>query len=236
MPYITPSISPTSLQCRALLIPDDEQCIAIVTGALQELTFIWNFESIGGITPQQAVDLFLPMFNAFCFRQGICRMIGEIITYAGSTSPNSNWLPCDGASLLRSAYPDLFAVIGTTYGAVDGSHFSVPDLRGRVPVASGSGPGLSTYALGQTGGEETHVLTVAESASHSHIDSGHSHTEGTAIPTAILVGVGAPVPSALPSVGVTGIGSSNLNASGSDGAHNNLQPYLAVQFFIVALG
>lgn len=218
------------------MIPDDPDFISIVTGALEELTFLWNFEQYGSLTPQQTVDLLTPMFNAFCFKQGICRMIGEIIPFAGSSSPTTNWLPCDGASLLRSAHPDLFAVIGTTYGSVDGSHFNVPDLQGRVPIGAGTGSGLSTYTLGQTGGEETHVLTTAELASHAHSDTGHAHTEVTAIPAVGAALAGVPIPAAVPGVGVTGVGNANISASGSNTAHNNIQPYLAINYFIVALG
>jgi len=109
-------------------------------------------------------------------------MIGEIITYAGSTNPNpSQWLLCDGASLLRATYTDLFNVIGTTYGSVDGTHFSLPDMRGRTPVGAGSGSGLTPRAIGDSFGAETVTLTTAEIPAHTHSDAGHSHSESTAV-------------------------------------------------------
>lgn len=163
-------------------------------------------------------------------------MIGEIVTIAGISNPNpGNWLTCDGASLLRTDYPDLFATVGTTFGAVDGTHFSLPDLRGRVPLGTGTGAGLSTYALGDSGGEENHVLITAETPAHSHTDTGHSHTEGIASPAVGAAIVGVPIPSAIPAVGVTGAGSAALSATGGDGAHNNRQPFIALNYFIVAL-
>jgi len=222
VPYLTPNTSPTTFQCRALLIPDDPDFVAIVTGALEELTFLYNFEQYGSLTPQQTVDFFVPMFNAFCFKQGICRMIGEIVPFAGSSNPNTNWLYCDGSSLLRSAYPDLFTVIGTVYGSVDSSHFNIPDLRGRASVGFGTGPGLSTYTLGQTGGEEQHQLTVAELAAHTHSD------------TPVLL-IGTQVPPPLDGYGPS-ILPSSTGSTGLDTPHNNIQPYLAISYYIVALG
>lgn len=235
MPYLTPSTLPADTICRVLFIPNDVDWLAQVTGALQELTFDYNWEAFGTVTVAQAVAQMQQMFDAFCFNEGACRVIGEIIPFAGSTSPDARWLFCDGASLLRSDYPDLFAVIGTIYGAADGTHFTLPDMRSRSPIGAGTGSGLSTYSLGAIGGEETHTLTTAETPTHTHSDSGHTHVEGNAAPTAITIGAGLPAPSALPAVGVTGAGSANLSSVGSGNSHNNIQPYLALNYLIVAL-
>ena len=70
---------------------------------------------------------------------------GAVSPFAGSAAP-SNWLLCDGASLLRADYPRLFAVIGTSYGAVDGTHFNTPDLRDRTPIGVGTGQFTFTFA------------------------------------------------------------------------------------------
>lgn len=234
MGYLTPNTIPTTTSCRILFVPDSLEFNAIVTGAIEQLTFAESWVTDGATTPQQCADLMLTMWNLWCFRIGTCRMIGEIIQWAGTISPDPNWLECDGSSLLRSDYPDLFIVIGTTYGAIDAAHFNLPDNRGRTLVSSGTGSGLTARAVGQSFGEETHTLTTAEEASHSHVDSGHVHSEGNAIPTTILVGAGAPLPSAIPSVGVTGTGNASLSSSGGDGAHNNMQPSLVMMTLIVA--
>lgn len=234
MGYLTLSAIPTGSTCRVLFIPDSEEALAIVRGALQVLTFPEAWVPYGATTPDQSAAAFVNMFDRFCFDEGNCRMIGEVVTWAGNSAPSSKWLECDGASYLRTDWPDLFNIIGDTYGAADGSHFNVPDMRGRAVLGVGTGSGLSTYTLGQKVGEESHVLTVAELASHSHIDSGHSHTEGSTIPTAITIGPGAPAPSAIGTPSVTGLGSASLSNAGSDSGHNTIQPSIALSFWIVA--
>jgi len=234
--WLTPDTAATGFICRRLLIPNGIDWLAIVTGALNELIYDYNFEGFGTSDIPATVASFTTMFDRFCFDNGEeCRLIGEIVTFAGPSNPSANFLPCDGSSLLRADYPDLFTVIGVNYGAVDGSHFNVPDLRGRIPLGVGSGPGLSTYTLAQTGGEEDHVLSVGELASHTHTDVGHTHVEGTATASVGAAITGVPVPSAIPSVGVTGSGNASLSSTGSGVAHNNIQPFLALNYFIVAL-
>jgi len=235
MPYLTPDTPPGDLTCWTLIIPNAPDWLAIVSGALLVLGQAYNFEQFGTATPEDTAAFFRDMLDNAIFGVGTCRVIGEIVCFAGSTSPTSDWLLCDGASLLRTAYPDLFTVVGTTYGAVDSSHFTLPDLRGRTVVGVGTGSGLSARALGDSFGEETHTLITSEQASHSHTDSGHTHVEGVAAPAIGAAIVGVPVPSAVPAVGVTGAGFASLSSSGGDGAHNNIQPSLALNYFIVAL-
>lgn len=234
--WLTPDAPASGFICRRLLIPNSLDWVDIVTGALNELTFPYNFEQSGTETPDDTAALFTAMFDRFCFdSQEECRLIGEIVTFAGSANPSANFLACDGASVLRSAYPDLFTVIGTTYGAVDGTHFNVPDLRGRAVLGVGTGSGLSTYTLGQQVGEEQHTLTTSELASHSHSDSGHVHSDGIAVPAVGAAITGVPVPSAVPGVGVTGVGNASISSTGSDAPHNNIQPSIALNYYIVAL-
>jgi len=160
-------------------------------------------------------------------------LVGYIFPYGGDTPPEGTLL-CDGSSYLRTDYPALFDVIGTNFGAVDGSHFNVPDLRGRSPMGEGAGSGLTARTIGEEFGEETHTLTVSETPSHSHTDTGHTHTEGNALPTAIAIGPGVPAPSAIPGVGATGIGIAGITSTGGDGSHNNIHPTLVINFVIAA--
>lgn len=221
MGFLTPDSSGARSTCRALFFPDDEQWIAVVTGALNLLALPGQWEKYGLLTPEQAASAWMPYFDMFCFKQGACRVIGEIIAFAGPTSPDSRWLTCDGASLLRTDYPDLFTVIGTTYGAVDGTHFNVPDLRGRTEIGIGTGPGLSPRSLGDSIGEEDHTLTIPEMPTHDHNYTAPLLT-GTATPP--------PLDTALPNPIAATTGS-----TGGGGAHNNMQPSLAINYLIVAL-
>jgi len=157
---------------------------------------------------------------------------GVIQLFAGDTAPDG-WLFCDGAAVSRTTYAVLFALIGTTFGVGDGSTtFNVPDMRGRVPVGVGQQTGGTDFALTDSGGEETHVLTVGELASHSHTDTGHTHLDNNATAVIINGGLEAPAASAVPSVTTTGSGSANLTDTGSDDPHNNLQPYLVLNYII----
>jgi microcystin-dependent protein len=94
---------------------------------------------------------------------GVSTLPGEIRMYAGATSPD-DWHMCDGSALSRTTEAALFAVIGTTYGAGDGSTtFNVPDLQGIAVIGAGAG-----YALGASGGSESVTLTETQLPSHSH--------------------------------------------------------------------
>lgn len=153
---------------------------------------------------------------------------GTITAFAGSAAPLGA-LICDGSSVLRSAYPALFAVIGTTYGSVDGTHFTLPDMRGRALVGYDATQ-TEFNALGKTGGEKTHVLTTAEMPSHNHLAP--SKPQGAIIYWDGTSTYGYQAGSG--SFGSTG-GSNVANwfqNTGGGGAHNNLQPYITVNYLI----
>jgi microcystin-dependent protein len=105
---------------------------------------------------------------------------GFIQAYGGTSAP-SGWLICDGASYLRSSYSTLFAIIGTAYGSADGTHFNVPDLRGRfargVDGGAGNDPDAATRIASATGGNTGDNLGSLQE------DELKSHTHVTPIPT-----------------------------------------------------
>jgi microcystin-dependent protein len=105
--------------------------------------------------------------------------IGFIGMFGGTVAP-ADWLLCDGSAVPRGAYPLLFSVIGTTWGAGDGVNtFNVPDMRGRVGVGAGQGTGLTNRTLGTSVGTEGVSLTGANLPSHTHtIDHGHTASSG----------------------------------------------------------
>lgn len=111
--------------------------------------------------------------------------IGVVLPYSGPTAPTAKWLLCQGQAISRTTYAGLFAVIGTSYGTGDGSTtFNLPDLRGRVPIGSGTGSGLTARTLGASGGNEAEVLATTHLPAHSHTgvtgnensSLAHSHT------------------------------------------------------------
>lgn len=93
---------------------------------------------------------------------------GELKLWCAEKLP-IGWLLCDGSAVDRTTYRHLFNTIGTRYGNGDGTTtFNIPDLRGRVPIGTGQGPGLSERRIGDVGGEESHRQTENEMAKHSH--------------------------------------------------------------------
>lgn len=109
---------------------------------------------------------------------GVDEMLpGTILAFGGAAAP-SGYLPCDGAAVVRDVYPALFAAIGTTWGAGNGTTtFNVPDLRGRFPLGSGAGPGLTARTLAETGGAEEVQLVTAELPAHTHAQQAHTHVQ-----------------------------------------------------------
>ena len=93
--------------------------------------------------------------------------IGEIRLFAGNFAPRA-WALCDGQLLAISSNSALFSIVGTTYGGDGRSTFALPDLRGRLALHPGHGPGLSLRRLGERSGSESTTLTVAQMPSHSH--------------------------------------------------------------------
>jgi microcystin-dependent protein len=105
--------------------------------------------------------------------------VGSVIPFAGASSPDATWVVCDGSAISRTTYAALFAVLGTTYGAGDGSTtFNIPNMGGRVPVGLDSGQ-TEFDALGETGGAKTHTLAESEMPSHTHTQNSHNHTQNS---------------------------------------------------------
>lgn len=105
-------------------------------------------------------------------------MIGSIVPFAGSTLPNG-YLLCDGSSVSRTDYAELFSVIGTKFGDGDGSTtFNVPNLNGRLAIGKSN-----DHLFASSGGEETHALTIGEIASHLHSVPSHGHSNNITFKT-----------------------------------------------------
>jgi microcystin-dependent protein len=111
------------------------------------------------------LTLALFLFTKLLFAQD--PLIGEVRLFAGNFAP-AGWAFCDGSLLPISENEVLFAIIGTTYGGDGQNTFAVPDLRGRVPMGTGQGTGLSNRVIGEKAGQEAVTLTTANMPSHSH--------------------------------------------------------------------
>lgn len=104
--------------------------------------------------------------------------VGALMPYAGATAPDG-WLLCNGQTPSRTTYANLFAVLGTTYGAGDGSTFGLPDPMGRAIIGVGSGSGLTARALAAKSGAETVAIASGNLPTHTHTLSAHTHALGS---------------------------------------------------------
>ncbi len=151
--------------------------------------------------------------------------LGQILLVPYYFAP-MGWAFCNGALLPISQYTALYSLIGTTYGGDGQTNFALPDLRGRVPLGAGSGPGLSPYTLGERSGAEQVSVNPAQLPPHAHAASTQSASESN--PT------GA-------NPGFTAIYNSGPNAvlqasGGTGGPHDNRQPYQSLNYIICMAG
>jgi microcystin-dependent protein len=105
---------------------------------------------------------------------GLSPYLGQMMWVGFNFAPQG-WANCDGQLLSIAQNTALFALLGTTYGGNGTTTFALPDMRGRVPVHVGQGPGLSNYTLGEVGGTESETLTVSQMPLHAHTISPHTH-------------------------------------------------------------
>ena len=190
--------------------------------------------------------------------------IGEIRMFAGNFAPRS-WAFCEGQLLPVAQNTALFSIIGITYGGDGRTTFALPDLRGRVPIGSGSGPGLSTYREGQKTGVETTTLTSRNLPPHHHMVTVDGTTNvlnaAVSIPTindeatldesdgnvlavassnnSVTTNIYGPsnaIDSNLAPFRASVTGNINTQNTGAGQSFNNLQPSLATYFIICLQG
>jgi len=162
--------------------------------------------------------------------------VAEIRIFPFNFAPKG-WAFCDGQILPLSQNTALFSLLGTTYGGDGKSNFALPDMQGNAPMHPGQGPGLSLHDLGETGGSETVSLLESEIPSHSHslMASTQPGEDAQAVTEAFARSVGANLYQAS-NAGLVQMSDNALAPAGGDQPHNNMQPYLTLNFCIALQG
>ena len=166
--------------------------------------------------------------------------VGEIRMFAGNFAPRS-WAFCDGQLLAISQNDALFSLLGTIYGGDGRTTFGLPDMRGRIPIHEGQGPGLTDRRLGEKFGSENETLAAENLPSHNHAFMASSDAADAGYPAAAVVADtdadaiyynDAIAPSAPDST----FPDDTLSQTGGDRSHSNLMPFLCMNFIIALFG
>lgn len=163
--------------------------------------------------------------------------IGEIRMFAGNYAPQG-WALCDGTLMSISQNDALFALIGTTYGGDGQNTFALPDMRGRLPLHQGTGPGLTARVMGQAFGSEEVTLLQTQMPSHSHPVMASAADATASIPTNAMP-AGQPGDTLYlsnPTAAAASMSSRMLQATGGSLPHDNTMPFLCVSFIISLFG
>lgn len=165
--------------------------------------------------------------------------VAEIRIFPFNFAP-TGWAFCDGQILPLSQNTALFSLLGTTYGGDGKSNFALPNLQGCVPMHPGQGPGLSLHDLGESDGSDTVSLLESEIPSHSHAMKAVNLPSDQAAPTATrslarsanasIYVAGTPTPA------LVVMDPNTIAPAGGDQPHNNLMPYLTLNFCIALQG
>ena len=160
--------------------------------------------------------------------------LAQIILFAGNFAPRG-WAFCHGQILPISQNQALFSLLGTTYGGDGRTSFALPDLRGRVPISQGTGPGLPSYSLGQKTGSHENFLTTNQIPPHNH---------GVSLPAKEEANTDTPNGHFIAGAGFDGFGTTSdttmgalpQNNVGGNQPINNMQPSLGLNYIIALTG
>ena len=164
-------------------------------------------------------------------------LLGSVQIFAGNFAPRG-WAFCHGQLLAISSNTALFSILGTTYGGDGRTTFALPDLRGRTPIGSGSGPGLPPQTLGNKGGQPTTLLGIQNLPSHGH--SFFTSSAAADVPSS----AGAFLPSNgrggsplyASSLGMAQSIGDSVGRTGNSQAFNNMQPFTSINYIIAIQG
>lgn len=162
--------------------------------------------------------------------------LGEVRMFAGNFPP-SGWAFCDGQLLAVAQHRELFALFGDRFGGDGETTFALPDMRGRLPIHHGDGPGLTLREVGATGGVEAVPLSTPEMASHTHpLAGGKSVATSQSPKDAYLsrtAGIDFYNEDEAPT---TALHPDAISRVGEGNPHSNLQPFLCVHFIVALRG
>jgi len=211
-----------------LTYPATDWFKAAILGAVDLMTYNENWAELGDVAISFAVEESEKMIESYKVMNFNPFPVGIILPFGSPTIPEG-YLLCDGSTLNVVDYPELFAVIGYSFGG-SGATFTIPDLIDRTVIGSSG-----SFAFGDTGGEITHTLDISEIPSHTHTDLGHQHTIPLVTSLPAQAGVGFAGDVTVPVLtNLTGISFANNQNTGGDGAHNNMQPYVTLTYVIYA--
>jgi microcystin-dependent protein len=152
--------------------------------------------------------------------------------------PPQGWAFCDGQILPLSQNTALFSLLGTTYGGDGKTNFALPNMQGNAPMHPGQGPGLSLHDLGETGGSDTVTLLQSEIPSHSHAMAASTQDglDNHPVNNLLAQGIGVAQYTDANTGPFTNLNNNALASAGGGQPHNNMQPYLTLNFCIALQG
>lgn len=160
--------------------------------------------------------------------------LGQLLLFAGNFPPRG-WAMCNGQLLSIAQNTALFSLLGTTYGGNGVSTFALPDLRGRVPLHLGQGPGLQDRVMGEASGVEAVTLIQQNMPAHSHTLAASSGIATTNTPAGNLIPTGQSRTFATGAAGAT-MSPQSIGTTGNSLPHENMQPYLVLNWVIALQG
>jgi microcystin-dependent protein len=161
------------------------------------------------------------------------QFVAEIRMFAGNFAP-TGWAVCNGQLIPIAQNTALFSLLGTTYGGNGTTNFALPNLQGRAPMHPGQGPSLSPRVLGEQGGEESVTLLASEMPDHNHPFAPVGAAATTGVPTNNVSLAQTAVGNNI--YGLAADLQSLGTPSGGSQPHNNMQPYLTLNFIIALQG
>lgn len=158
--------------------------------------------------------------------------IGQIQAFGFNFAPRG-WAQCNGQILSIAQNTALFSLLGTTYGGNGQTTFALPDLRGRVSMNQGQGPGLANYTIGQVAGEESVTLNTQQMPLHGHALNASTATKVGSDPSGNILGGAAIYIAGSPDAVMS---QTSIGPNGGSQPHDNMQPYLVLNWCIALEG